>query len=1170
MAVVIDKSYCFAEFTLDLRRGCLRRGDEDIALRPKSLEVLRYFVENAGRLVGRDELLSAIWRDVIVTDESLTQCVSDIRSALGDRDQRIIKTVLRRGYSFVAPVAEPAAARRASGHMVPAIAVSPESIHTDREHLDRRHPERRQLTILFCDLVGSTALSTRLDPEDLHDLMGAYHRACAEEITKAGGFAAEHWGDAVVAYFGYPRAQEDDAERAIRAALRLTDAIGELARRRGSDLQIRVGIASGLVVVGGMLDAHDARLAGETPIIATRLQGLAAPGRIVISDSTRQLASGLFDYRDLGQVTLSGRAEPVHAWEVVAASLLRSRFEAKRGIKLTPLVGRQEEMELLMRCWRQAQRGDGRVMLIAGEAGIGKSRLTVELRDRLRIENHATVQYFCSPHHADSPFHPVAAQIEHAAGIARQDSAEAKLEKLASLLGASAREEADLPLLAELLSIPSGDRRAILGWSPQRKRKRTLDALLRQLERVSGRGPLLAILEDAHWIDPSSQELLDLMVERVPGLPVLLVITHRPEFEPPWIGAAHASVLTLSRLGRRDSEALATLVAGAQELAEEVVTAIAARSDGIPISIEELTKAVIEAGIAHADQGAAVSAPASMPAVPATLQASLIARLDRLGAPVNEIAETAAVIGREFSYELIEAVAQKSAEELEAALASLVGAGLVWCRGTPPQATYLFKHALVRDAAYERLLRSRRQSLHARIALVLEERFLEIVEQKPELLALQWTEAGVLKPAIAYWGKAAILSRQRGAPMEAIAQARKGLSLLGGIEEGPERSRTELELQGTLAWATFHGKGESAPETGPVLTRCRSLCEELGERARLGAILYVQASHQLACAQFRAGRQTAEEMLRVAIECNDFGLVTMAHEVLGRLFFCDGDFTSARAHCECALRDPPVDARDRYEYAVSGRTVALAYLALVLVRLGHLDQAAVRRDQALATGRKAHPVTLACALVFASIVNGERGEREAARECVAELSTLAREQSFPFWAANAELRRASILGLDGDTGGGLLLARRAFAHPVFATMAGHETDRLILLAQCCARAGRTAEALHLIDTALAKAAARREHYLTAEFHRLKGEWLAAHDPARYAEAIECHQRAIAIAREQLAKFFELRAATGLARLWRHEGKHAAARDLLAPVYGWFTEGLDTPDLRAAKALLDTL
>ncbi|HEV8029084.1 MAG TPA: AAA family ATPase [Stellaceae bacterium] len=1167
MRVVDERSFSFAGFTLDLRRGSLRRDEREIELRAKSFAVLRYFVENAGRLMPRDELMTAIWRDVVVTDESLTHCVSDIRCALGDVDQRIIKTVLGRGYTFLAPVTELGAAAP-NGHGSPRLVLPPESGHTDRVPLERRHPERRQLTILFCDLVGSTALSGRLDPEDLHDLMSAYHCACAAEITKAGGFAAEQSGDAVIAYFGYPLAQEDDAERAIRAALGLRDTIGALVRARGSALQSRIGIATGLVVVGDIIGTGDVRVAGEAPVIASRLQGLAAPDRIVIADGTRRLAGDVFEYRDLGAVMLRGRAEPVQAWEVSGTSALRSRFAAKRGARLTPLVSREEEMELLQRRWRQAKSGMGRVMLIAGEPGIGKSRLIVELGERLASEPHTALQYFCSPDLVDSPFHPVVAQLERTAGFDRYDGTAAKLDKLATLLGGAAPDGSDLPLLAELLSIPTGDRFVPRGWSPQRKKRETLEALLRQFERASRHGPVLAVVEDVHWIDPSSLELLDMMVERVADLPVLLVVTYRPEFQPPWVDASHATLLRLSRLSQQDSAALAALVAGDGALPADILAAIAAHSDGIPIFVEELTKTVEEARGCDEARRSAAAVPALT--IPATLRASLMARLDRLGPAANEVADIAAVIGREFSHELLEPVAQKGEEDLKSALARLRDAGLVYCRGTPPRATYTFKHALVRDAAYERLLRGPRRSLHARIASTLEKRFPETGAQKPELLALHWTEAGSIGKAIGYWVEAARLARSRHALQEAVALARKGLALLSGREDGPERWRAELQLHSDLGWALFHWKGEEAPEAGAALSRGRALCVLLGDKPRLGPMLYAEASHHIACARFIDGRRMAEQLLCVALECNDVGLEATAHETLGRSYHWCGAYGSAIAHFEHALRDPAAGARDQFRLARDGRAISLAYLAADLACLGYLDRAAALRDQALALARQAHPHTLAIALLFARGVDLDRGKLQAALECRTAFEALTREQSFTFHTATVDLSRAVVSSVRGETEEGLSLARRALADPAMVNRMSGQTLRLLLLAGCCERAGRVDEALSLLDTGLEKAATTGERCNEPELHRLRGAWLAAHRPERRAEAEECHRQAIAVARAQQAKLYELRAATGLARLWRGDGRHGEARDLLAPIYGWFTEGLDAPDLQTARSLLDTL
>jgi tetratricopeptide (TPR) repeat protein len=766
--------------------------------------------------------------------------------------------------------------------------------------------------------------------------MATYHRTCAEQITTAGGLAAQHWGDVVVAYFGYPQAQEDDAERAIHAAIGLVEAMRRLPPEPGGALQIRIGIATGLVVVGDIIGAGDARVAGAALNMAARLKAFAAPSGIVITEDTRCLAGGAFEYRNLGEVALRGLPDPVHAWEVAGIRAVESRFEARLAAKLTPLVGRGEEMELLLRRWRQAAGGTGRVVLVSGEAGIGKSRLALELRKRLAAEPHATLRFFCSPHHVDSPLHPVVAPLTRAAGIGRAGVGEVTLETLASRLGFENAEDSDLLLLAELVSIPIGGRLPAASWSPQRRRRQTLEALLRRLERECRHRPVLVVFEDIHWIDPSSGELLDMMVERVAGLPALLIVTARPEVQPSWIGAAHASLLLLGRLGRRDTETLAALVADGPALPDDIVAAVAARSDGIPLFVEELTRTMLEAGASREAGDPMTSSHAiTAPAVPATLQASLAARLDRLGPLANEVASTAAAIGREFSYELLAPVAAKSDADLCAALERLGEAGLVQSRGRPPDSTYQFKHALLRDAAYARLLSAARRSLHARIAATLEERFPDTAAQKPELLALQWTEAGAMSQAIGYWIKAGALSRAKGALVEAIAQGRKGLALLDGLDDGPERRREELDLQSILGWALFHWKGEGAPETGAAFARGRRLCEQLGDRSRLGTILYAQASHELARGELVAGRRTAEELLSVALERGDFGFAATAHEVIGRSLLWSGAYPSAVAHFEEALRDPPGAAQDPYRLAKDGRGISLSWLGsgLVLLRL---------------------------------------------------------------------------------------------------------------------------------------------------------------------------------------------------------------------------------------------
>jgi class 3 adenylate cyclase len=685
--------------------------------------------------------------------------------------------------------------------------------------------ERRQLTVMFCDVVGSTALSTRYDPEDLRELIGGYHRAVTETVGRFDGFVAKYMGDGVLSYFGYPQAHEDDAERAVRAALAVIEAVGRLPARE--DLRVRLGIATGLAVVGDLIGegaAQERGVVGETPNLAARLQALATPDTLVIAEATRRQIGELFDLEDLGPQQLAGFAETQRAWRVLGESGEVSRFEALRSGE-TPLVGRDEEIELLRRRWEQAKSGEGRVVLISGEPGIGKSRLTAALSAHIESEPHTRLRYFCSPHHQDSALYPFIVQIEHAAGFTHDDTVDARLGKLRALLAPGKRDDDDVALLSELLSLPSSA--ADLNLSERRKREKLLEALLNRPEAEARHRPVLMVFEDAHWIDPTSRELLDLSVDRVRHLPVLLAITFRPEFQPPWGGLSYVMNLTLNRLGERDGEKLVHELAGDAALTAEIVDEIVERTDGVPLFVEELTKAVLESA-GRSDRVTAVLGTASHTAqsVPPTLHASLMARLDRLGPAPKETAQIGAVLGREFSYELIEPVAQRPQRELQAALRQLTDAGLLFCRGTAPHATYLFKHALVQDAAYGTLLRARRREMHARVAGVLEQHFADLVERRPELLAHHLTAAGKIERAVDQWLKAGQHAAEQSAYLEAIAHLERGLGLLHSLPENPIRDGHEIDLQLALAGCLLTAKGAATAK--PPYMRAFDLAESNG------------------------------------------------------------------------------------------------------------------------------------------------------------------------------------------------------------------------------------------------------------------------------------------------------------------------------------------------------
>src|SRR5271166_6212495 len=873
--------------------------------------------------------------------------------------------------------------------------------------------ERRQLTVMFCDLIGSTALSTRHDPEDLRELIGDYHRAVAETVGRFDGFVAKYMGDGVLIYFGYPRAHEDDAERAVRAGLAVIEAVGRLPARE--DLRVRLGVATGLAVVGDLIGkgaAQERGVVGETPNLAARLQALALPNTLVIGEATRRQIGGLFDLEDLGPQALAGFAEPQPAWRVIGESGMLSRFEALRSGE-TPLVGRDEEVELLVCRWQHAKSGEGRVVLISGEPGIGKSRLTSALSEHIGTEPHTRLRYFCSPHHQDSALYPFIAQLERAAGFARDDTVEVRLGKLRALLGPGTRDDDDIALLTELLSLPSSA--ADLNLSPQRKREKLFDALLNQLEAEAQHRPVLMVFEDAHWIDPTSREILDLTVDRVRRLPVLLAITFRPEFQPPWGGRSHVTSVALNRLGERDGEALVQTLAGNTALAPEIVTEIVARTDGVPLFVEELTKAVLESA-AQGDRVAAVLATTSLAAlsVPATLHASLMARLDRLGAIPKEIAQIGAVLGREFAYELIEPMAQRPEKELQAGLDQLGDAGLLFCRGAPPHATYLFKHALVQDAAYSTLLRGRRQELHARVAAALEAHFADLVERQPELLAHHLSAAGDTERAVDQWLKAGQHAAAQFAYLEAIAHFERGLSLLHSLPESPVRDRREIELQLALGLCLFTAKGAVAAK--PAYARALELAESSGEPQQRFEALYGvwQSTRDTVSGGIAAAGPLSESLLRMAEREGDDGLRLQAHHSGWTTWLHAGDPAKTREHADAGrlLYDPEKHASHRLVYGGHDPGVC-AQLSGAWAEwlLGYPEKAlASIADASALAERLAHPFTLGVSLRISSLVYLNRREPGRALRQLEAAEALAAEQRLSLIFEPGMLRGVALLG----------------------------------------------------------------------------------------------------------------------------------------------------------------
>jgi predicted ATPase len=928
------------------------------------------------------------------------------------------------------------------------------------------------------------------------------------------------------------------------------------------------------VVVGDLIgegSAQEQSVVGETPNLAARLQALAEPDTVVIAAGTRRLVGDFFEYRDLGAVEVKGIAAPVPAWQVLRPSAVTSRFEALRGSALSPLIGRDEEIELLLRRWARAKTGDGQVVLISGEAGLGKSRITAALAGRLHAEPYLRLRYFCSPYHQDSALFPFIDQLDRAAGFARDDIPAAKLEKLKALLARAAPPEDDVVLLADLLSLPASERHPLPNLSPQRKKERTLEALIRQLEGLACRQPVVMVFEDAHWIDPTSRELLELTVERVRSLPVLLIVTFRLEFQPPWTGQPQVTMLTLNRLDRRDRTALVEQIAGGKALPEEVVAQIVDRTDGVPLFVEELTKSVLESGLLHEAADRYVLDGALPPfAIPTSLHDSLMARLDRL-ASVRLVAQTGAAIGREFPYALLRAVSRLPEDELQAALARLVASELVFQRGTPPDAVYAFKHALVQDAAHGSLLRSSRQQLHAQIAEVLETDSPELMDNQPELFAQHYAEAGLVEKSVACWGKAGRRSVARSAMAEAASQLQKGLDQLALLPVNPEHQRQELEFYSALGAVSQAVRGSAAPEAGRAYARARQLWEQLGSPSEFLRIPYGQSVFHMNRGELDLALRLDEDLLRVSRQRHDSAGLVLGHLSSGRTLFFAGRFASSQSHLEevLALHDSISHHALVHQAGSHPQLISRAVLANVLFCLGFSDQALAQSSAAITEARRlAHPPSLAVSLAIGARVLSLVGDNAILHEWVNQLVAVTTERGFLHWGAQGTIYRGWAEIKDGDVTEGMSLLRSGSTAYRATGAQGNMPYQIALLAGACEIAGQIEEGLTLLDDALQIVERTGERWFAGELNRLQGQFLLRQGHSEAAE--ELYRKALSIAQEQEAKLWELRAAVSLARLRRDQGRHTEARDLLAPVYRWFTEGFDTADLKEAKALLDEL
>jgi class 3 adenylate cyclase/tetratricopeptide (TPR) repeat protein len=1146
----------FAEFELDRAAYQLRREGRIVRLERIPLDLLLFLVERRGQLVTREEIRNRIWGPNVVvdTENSINTAIGKLRRVLRDRPNspRFIETVPAKGYRFIAAINEPTAE---------AIQIrSSEFVFT--HHASEMSPERgqagerRHLTVLACDLrMNSISRATESDPEERWEKVAGYHRAAVHAVKRYGGHVGPYRGDSMMAYFGWPQAHDSNAENAVRAGLAILEEIAQLDRRMGTRPAVssRISIHSGTAVVGAR-SGGEGDIFGDTPDIAIQVRVAAPPRALVMTAATHQLVHGLFVTEDCGVHHLKGYAQPVNIYRVVRPNAARGQLDAITG-GLTPFVGREEELRLLMNRWERTLDGEGQVALLIGEPGIGKSRLLQHLHEQIVSTPHTWVQAAAAPSYQNTPFYPIAELLRQLVIPRGGDGADEQLTRLERRLASAGLKPAEaIPLIAPLLNLTVPVEYPPLAYSAEQQRRRLFALMVGLVLGAARMQPLVIATEDLHWADPSTLELIQILVEQAATGPLLLLYTARPEFRAQWPWRAHHTQITLNGLNVRSVRIMVGHVAARKALSDETVAAIVERTGGVPLFVEELTRAVLEAGDEQLNRHE----------IPVTLHDSLMARLDRLG-PVREVAQVGAVIGRDFSYELLHAVHPVAEDELKQALHTLADADLLYVRGIAPEAIYQFKHALIRDAAYQALLKSRRKELHRQVARTIEEKFSALKEMHPELLARHWTEAGETERAVAEWERAGRAAEGRSAFREALASYHEALKLLELMPDSPERDVRELALRHAILIVLLFIKGGGAAEAIDAAERAIAVARKSGNLSQLSHLMTTRAFSVLISGDISAAAMLANEASALAVPESDPQTLSLARAL--QLFVCwfRGDLAGAEQHFAAGLKLFENAASDDFSRLIAilafGVTSCNAY-QLGRVALGRERQAKMRQ---IATNKN-NQYEIGNVGFMATAFHNLAKEYEEAEPLAAHALELAEKGQFAELSSHLRIQLGNARARLGRTSEGIALIRRGIAgllkiapHPGLASF-------FTLLAAAQQRSGETDDALETIEQSLR---VNPEVLLARpEALRVRGQLRLEKGQAEQAETD--FRDSIALARSMGAKAFELSATTSLARLLASRGRRDEARTMLTDIYNWFTEGLDTADLKDAKALLDEL